>query len=381
MSGEMRPNTTRAPRLRVLFGGKEIPGAMSASVRVNNWYQADDFDLTFALYADRGFDAAWWSDQTDMLVDIQIGYEAGGSVAWKSMLIGAIENVEIYLSTGRVSVNGKDLAVRLIQAKTQETFQNQTASEIVATLAGRHGMTANATATTTLAGTYWKQDHSTSALGQFSRQTSEWDLLTTLARYEGFDLYVEGTVLHFHPPVASDGPQWAVDWSPPQTADRVSYGQASNVNNLRLQRSLTLARDIEVAVRSWHSGKGAGFTKTVRAIGAKSASAGKAANQSGFAANTQRYVYVIPNLTEDQALKKAQALLADLSKFERVISWAEPGQLVLTPRNMAILRGTGTNFDQSYYIDSIERRIAFEEGFTMHIRAKNRDSRSQAQVG
>ena len=381
MSATITQPVVRAPRLRVMFGGTEIPGAVNASVRINNWYQADDFDIGFALYADPDFGPLWWSQQTDMLVDIQIGYASGESITWASILVGAVENIEIHPTTGSVTVNGKDLVIRFVQSKIQEAFQNQTSSEIVAILAGRHGMTANATATTTLAGTYWQQDHSNITLGQFSRQTSEWDLMTALAKYEGFDLYVEGTVLHFHPATTPDAPQWAVDWKPPTVANRSSYGQASNVNNLRMQRSLTLARDIEVVVKSWHSKKGSAFSKTVRSVGTKSASPGKAANQTGFAANTQRYVYVIPNLTEDQALKRAQSILTDLSRHERVISWAEPGELTLTPRSLAMLRGTGTDFDQTYFIDSIERRIAHGEGFTMHVRAKNHDSRSQATVG
>jgi phage protein D len=374
----IQPNA-RAPRLRVMFGQVEIPGAKTASVTTNNWYQADTFDLSFALYADRAFGPLWWSQQDDMLVDIQIGYDAGGSVAWKSILVGAVESTELHPHTGEVIVRGKDLSVRFIQAKTQETFQNQTSSEIAKTLAGRHGMAADVTSTKTLAGVYWKQDHSNQSLGQFSRMTTEWDLLTALARYEGFDLYVTGTVLHFNPATAPDATPWVVNWTQPQIDRAVSFGRASNVNDLNLQRSLTLARDIEVQVRSWHSGKGTGFTKTAKAIGTKRAQA--ASGKSGFGNHVQRYVYVIPNLTEDQALKRAQSILADLSKFERVISWAEPGELTLTPRNMVRLQGTGTDFDQAYFIDSIERRIAFGEGFTMHVRAKNRDSRSQAQVG
>jgi phage protein D len=426
----IQPNA-RAPRLRVMFGQVEIPGAKTASVTTNNWYQADTFDLSFALYADRAFGPLWWSQQDDMLVDIQIGYDAGGSVAWKSILVGAVESTELHPHTGEVIVRGKDLSVRFIQAKTQETFQNQTSSEIAKTLAGRHGMTADVTDTTTLVARYWQQDHvnttsgaaggaipqaapslgprtpagvvayekqygaaalstalagtyqnnnrTISSHGQFSRITTEWDLLTTLARHEGFDLYVTGTVLHFNPATAPDATPWVVNWTQPQIDRAVSFGRASNVNDLNLQRSLTLARDIEVQVRSWHSGKGTGFTKTAKAIGTKRAQA--ASGKSGFGNHVQRYVYVIPNLTEDQALKRAQSILADLSKFERVISWAEPGELTLTPRNMVRLQGTGTDFDQAYFIDSIERRIAFGEGFTMHVRAKNRDSRSQAQVG
>ena len=37
-----------------------------------------------------------------------------------------------------------------------------------------------------------------------------------------------------------------------------------------------------------------------------------------------------------------------------------PGELALSPRNMITLEGTGTDFDQTYYIDVIERRMQHE---------------------
>ena len=33
-----------------------------------------------------------------------------------------------------------------------------------------------------------------------TRATTEWDLLATLAGWEGFDVWVSGTTLHFRPP-------------------------------------------------------------------------------------------------------------------------------------------------------------------------------------
>ena len=150
----------RAPRLRVMFGGTEIPGAVNASVTVNNWYQADTFSLSFALYADQNFSAAWWSDQTDMLVDIQVGLQqTENEVVWQSILIGAVESLQLHPHTGLVLVTGKDLSVRFIQAKTQETFQNQTSSEIVTLLAARRGLKADVTATSVKAITYYQQTH------------------------------------------------------------------------------------------------------------------------------------------------------------------------------------------------------------------------------
>jgi len=48
-----------------------------------------------------------------------------------------------------------------------------------------------------------------------------------------------------------------------------------------------------------------------------------------------------------------------------------PGELTLTPRSMIALNGTGTAFDQSYFVDTIERRIGVGCGFVQRVRAKN----------
>ncbi len=98
-----------------------------------------------------------------------------------------------------VEIDGRDLTARLLDARTQETFSNQTASEIAETLAARHGLTADVTATTTLAGRYYATEHDRITLGQFSRATTEWDLLTFLAAREGFEAYVAGQTLTFAP--------------------------------------------------------------------------------------------------------------------------------------------------------------------------------------
>ena len=98
-----------------------------------------------------------------------------------------------------VEVDGRDLTARLLDARTQETFSNQTASEIAETLAGRHGLTPNVTATSTLAGRYYEAEHDRITLGQFSRATTEWDLLTYLAAREGFEAYISGQTLTFAP--------------------------------------------------------------------------------------------------------------------------------------------------------------------------------------
>ena len=338
-----------------------LNGAISVSATTNNYYQSDVFSAEFAIKSKA--DLQFWAGQPRAVIDIQMTLDGN---AWSSILIGECDKVSIIPFSGQVSVNGRDLTARFIEAKTQETFANQTSSEVAQTLAARHGMTAVVTPTTTLVSRFYQDDYTEISLGQFSRSTTEWDLLTNLAKHEGFDCFVSGLVLYFKARVDPASTPWVV------AADPYSTPEVCNVSDLRLERSLTLARDIVVEVRSWDSRNQRGFTKTAKAIGAKGAQAAS----SGKGPAAQRYSIVLPNLTEDQAQKKANSILHEMSKHERTISFHAPGDLVLSPRCMVQVTGTQTEFDQAYYVDSVARHISLNEGFSMDVTAKNRSADS-----
>jgi hypothetical protein len=113
---------------------------------------------------------------------------------------------------GRLQIEGRDLSSRLIENKTQEAFVNQTSSQVATTLAQRRGLTPQVTATTTLVGRYYQQDHVRDSLNQFSRTTTEWDLLIYLAQREGFDVFVKGTTLYFQPTTDPSADPYVVRW-------------------------------------------------------------------------------------------------------------------------------------------------------------------------
>ncbi len=58
-----------------------------------------------------------------------------------SLLQGEADSVSIDPINNTAEIDGRDLTARLLDARTQETFANQTASEIANTLAARHGLT------------------------------------------------------------------------------------------------------------------------------------------------------------------------------------------------------------------------------------------------
>jgi phage protein D len=349
----------RTPRLRVLAAGQPLAGVEWAEVTSNNHYGADHFALAVALGAAGPAGAAFWAATADIAIDVQFSLDG---LAFISLLQGSVDTVELDPVRGTLRLDGRDRSAPLIETRTQETFANRTASEIAAILAGRHGLQAQVTATTTPVGRYYQAEHDRITLDQFSRATTEWDLLAFLARQEGFDLFVSGNTLFFQP-------------QSPDGAAPLAVLTPADVTDLRCERALTLARDIEVTVKSWNSRQQNAFTQTARGPSRRQGGSG---GGTGAGGPPQRYVFVQPNLTPDQALKLAQARLAELSRHERVVSITMPGELAITPRGRIALAGTGTAFDQSYYVDRIARRLHAHGGFTQHLRARNTSPASQA---
>jgi phage protein D len=258
---------------------------------------------------------------------------------------GQADSIHIDPIRNTIEIDGRDLTARLLDARSQETFANQTASEIARTLAARHSLTAVVTATTTLAGRYYGAEHDRITLGQFSRATTEWDLLTFLAAREGFEVFVTGQSLYFQASTQSAAPLVLAP---------------SDCMSLSLERALTLARDIEVTVKSWNTRQQAAFTQTARS-----------SPQGQRGGSPQRIVVVRPNLQPNDALQLAQRILADLSSHERVVHVELPGEVTLTPRSRVTLSGTGTDFDQTYYVAELDRHFSLAHGFTQRLRLKN----------
>lgn len=358
-NGASAGGVVRAPRLRLLVGDLVVQGVKDAFVAANNHYAADRFTITIALGVDAVATAAFWSTQNFFLVDLQAGFAPAtaplGAMAWVSLIQGAVDSVQIDVLRQTVQLQGRDLTAVFIESRIQQSFANQTASDIATTLAGNHNLQAVVTPTTTPVGRYYNSEHDRITLDQFSRATTEWNLLVWLAEREGFDVFVQGTTLYFQPPNPASVPALTLSANP-------ESGNA-NALDIVMERALTLAGDISVTVKSWNSRQGAAFTQTVTASGVS------ALGSQG--ARPQSYVFVRPNLTPDEALRYATAKLQELTLHERVVIVRLPGELTLTPRDMIAISGTGTAFDQLYFIDTIEREIRFDGGFTERIRAKN----------
>jgi hypothetical protein len=332
----------RAPRLLVLANGAPLATATEASVTSFGGFASAFWRVRAALAGD----AALWAASSAVDVDVQVALDPIGD--YVSLVQGSADYIGIDPIAGTLTLEGRDRSAALIEARTQETFANRTSSEIAEILAARHGLAADTQPTTTPVGRFWELEHDTLTMDAHTRATTEWDLLATLAGWEGFDLWVTGGTLHFRPP----------DTLAPPTLLSAAPTLAGppDFTALRLDRALSLAGDLIVTVKSWHSRLGSGTVQTARTARGAGAS--------------RDYVFVVPNLTPDAASLLAQRKLTELASHELVVRGEMPGELALSPRGAIQLIGTGTMFDTVFRIDEIERRISMRDGFSQFLPAR-----------
>lgn len=344
---------TRAPRPVVSVNGVQLPAKAVISLEVSNasHFTADRYRVELNVAGlPAGFRPAYWAESQDDRVSVAVSLN-GETPA--PLIVGQVDDVDWDVSGRTVTLSGRDLSAAFIDNKTAEKFQNQTASQIAQTLAPRRGLSASVQETTTLAGIYYEIDHALT-----THEETEWDLLVYLAEREGFDVWVSGTTLYFQPPPAATSLPYVLLWSEPGDGTF-----ASNATGIHLSRSQTLARDVVVVVRSWNQKQQKAFTVTTRRSQAK-----KSQRRGGI---SQTYSFVRPNLTREQAQQFAEAKAEEITRHERVLSASLPGDGALTTRGTLRLVGTGTDWDQLYYPDTITRRLSVQEGYRMDVRAKN----------
>jgi phage protein D len=364
--------TARRPIAVVRLDGVELPSVLSVRTSNVSHNSADQFEVELPLQVQPGTAnwAAWGDPNTHSEIEVLYGLldAAGNRSALNSVALGPVDSVAISQPENRVVLTGRDYSSVLIDSQTFEIFSNQTASQIVATIAKRHGLTPVVQTTTTPVGI---KNESNQTYSRLTRRESEWDLLVQLARAEGFVCYVRGRNLFFQPDTEPTAAPYLLTWTPAATPGASPTG---NFKSLRLNRALTLGRNIMVTVMSHDPSTATAVSATEMSMPAGQAAQGKA--QVG----PQIYTVDIPGLTQAQASLRAQQLLKQYSFFERVIDVQMPGDPFLQFEQPIRLIGTGTAWDQLYYADRIERSLTLSGGFTMSIRAKNR-STAQTSTG
>ncbi|HTJ88871.1 MAG TPA: hypothetical protein VL356_01645 [Acidocella sp.] len=346
----------RAPRVQVLANGQALTGLLSVRWSDPRAYHAGSFVIAKSFTPADPNEAAWWSDSANQQISIQISLALAGT-GYVPMFVGQVDRHVLDPLRRIITLHGRDMAAIFLDTRITRTYQNLTSSEIARTLAQAHGMTAQVSETSALVGRCYNADYDTTAAGGFSCAVNEWDLLCLLGQREGIVPYVQGSTLYFQSP-STPPPSYAL-WVG-QNADGVMM---SNCKTLTCERAMTMARDVNVTVNSWHSAK-----KTV----VTGSAVAKSLTQSATNVPPTNYLFEIPNLTSAQADAAAQRLALDIVQHERVITASLPGIATLTPQTVFTLNGTGTDYDGiAYSPASVTHSVTPRGGFETFILAQN----------
>ena len=338
-------------------------------VVTTTYYVSDSYHVRIPLQGQpAGFNLQYLMTQPMLTIDIYIGFpsnpDAFNTGDLTHVMTGDIDEMSIDPFNQVVSFSGRDLTSRFIDTKTYEKYANQTASNIAGQLAKKHGLGAVIQPTSGNVGTYYNNANTL-----MTKQTTEWDLLTFLAQQVGYVTYVALNDLIFAPQASVQQVEPFIIQYQPQTQ---SYGSPiSNTKTLTFSRCFTLTKDVTVYIRVPYS------PLTGRAFTAKAGKKNPTINSTS--AGNQIYTLTLAGLTPQQAQQKAQSLLSQITlneiKMEATLPFPEGS--ILTKASPIQVIGTQSRLDQVYYSDTIIRRIAYGEGYTVEINAKNFDVNSQ----
>jgi len=293
-------------------------------------------------------DWAWWTQQTEILVDVYVGFpkDPRNYSASDLTLLQTyrIDSIRLNAMTGGISLSGRDLTALLVDKKIDIKFQNQTASQVATYLAQQAGLIPNVQPTTGLVGAFFVADHVS-----LHRQQSMWTILTYLAQHVGVQCFVLGRTLYFGSfSAALSNQPYLIQYTPPTTQRPYP---TSNATSLDFEHDLTLANDVSVTVRSYHGAKNQVYTS----LATSSKTAKRIEHDATLAQSVQEYSFTFNDLTQAQCDAKAQQLLGQISQHEMKMSANLPGDTLIYPWTPVIVQGTGTPFDTTYEAARIRR--------------------------
>ena len=358
-----------------VFPNRTVKVPSHASWTLNNYARAGTFSAEFA-YDDSVSDYAKWFDPPDpatgevVKLDFQIWpsyldpgqspYATRGSNA-VCQFQGLIDHVSHDPVMGMVQVNGRDYSVLLLDYAVDDAFLNRTASEIVQQLATDVGLMASVTPTTAIAGRFFSLSHVRHTKTTQSRFKNAWDLLSKLASYEQYDLWVDGKTVNFHPAYSND----VVVQAKFQTPGASGYAfPIANFASAQCERDLIIAKGVQVRISSWDAAQ----RKASIGLWPRSAKANAIVYSPSVA----------PNLRQAQVDALAVTIYNDIVAHLRSVTFTVPGDLTMQPRQSLRLSGTETTWDRLYRIDSIQREMSLRDGFQQTVVARTRDAAGDA---
>ena len=285
----------------------------------------------------------------DGKVSVEILIRPQPGTAEVSMFEGLADSISLDPINGIARILGRDYSSVLINSTFQDSFCNQTASEVANCIAERHGFIPGITTTSGMIGAYQCDGYNQMLLNAHSRITSEWDLLTHLARVEGYELFIDGITLVFSPLNSLQKNYLVID--------------SRNTQRIKFRKTCPLSYQTRLIVKSWNSWLRQVSLSTEEQISGQASDDGNdLSNDSGI-----EIAIVKPNLSSQGADQLAQRYMNAINKQDYIVEIAMPGDVTTKPHDILLVHTSGTSFDTSYTVKSVRREFSPASGFIQFI--------------
>jgi hypothetical protein len=339
--------SVKAPRIQALVNGLAINSVIHADIVNSGSCKSSHFELTVSIN-DSATDNLWLNLPSGRIA-VSISVSADPDYDQTIMFEGLAENVAFDPINRVARIQGKDYSSVLVNTTFQNSFCNLTASEIAFYIAARHGFGENIELTTAMVVSYRGAGYNQMLLNDYSRFTSEWDLLVFLAKHEGFEMFVEGTTLIFA--------------SATSLRRNYQFIDKSLVIGLKFHKRCPLSSVTTLVVKSWNSWLG-------EALQTSDQQSSSTLGPSDLGLTTDpgiEFVLVKPNLTAADSERLTQRYLETLNEQQLNIELVMPGEMSLKPGDVITTAGNGFIFDNEYIVKSIRRRFSAGAGFVQYI--------------
>ena len=331
----------RMPDARIVAGGNPMPFS-EFRVTQTRTKKSDTFTAKTSMSA---IDINWWLTTTPIPIVITIN--------GTQIFTGNAEEADFDFASREFTISGRDKASALIDSSTSEKFLNQKPTDIVKTIAARHGLNVVVDPVSGPAGR-----NQTTDFDAITSRMTEWTYINKLAEHYGMVAYITNGTLYFKK-YDEKLPPYQIFYSPP-TPDQYESG---NFITLRAQRNLILGRPMKVSVHSHNH-----HQKTTDTTSATS-SAGQ-----GTPLN---YHITMSGISPSHAATVARAKLAEIQAHELTIKELSfSGDETVNARMAFTLSGTNSLLDQSYDAHSIDHVVSFKDGYRTSITIKNKKQAS-----
>jgi phage protein D/phage baseplate assembly protein gpV len=293
-----------------------------------------------------------WADADELDPGQAVEISAGANGGTKKLLKGEITAIEPefnQLGSPTLMVRGFDKSHRLYRVKQTKTYLQVTDSDIVGTIAGNHGLSA--------------QTDSTSVVHDYVLQDNQTDMefITERAQRLGYHVYVRDDKLYFRRLPDTESSGLVLEWG---------------IDLLEFQGRLTTAEQVtEVTVRGWDVktkkeiiGKATKPQDTPQ-VGQKR-SGGQTAKRA-FNKESREIVVDRPVATQAEADALAQSVCDRLGNDFMQVQGKCMGSPDLRAGEMVNVKGVGERFSGRYRITRAIHRYD-ESGYTTEFEASGR---------